>query len=275
MSEYYKPNRNPGWNYGGRNFRLSRSKIDLFFQCARCFYLDNKLGVARPPGFPFNLNNAVDELLKREFDAYRARGEGHPLMKSYGLDAVPYSHDELEAWRDALKRGVQILHKPTGLLVRGGVDDVWIGTDGKLIIADYKATSKKGEVTIDSAWQDSYKRQMEVYQWLFRMNGFEVSDTGYFVYVNADSDKEAFDAKLDFDVKLIPYTGNCDWVEPALLKIKEILDSDAIPGADEYCDYCNYRTAAGEAMASHVKSKRPKVVAKINVEIDHKDSLFG
>ena len=65
MSQYYKPDRNPGWNYGGDRWRLSRSKIGLFVECQRCFYIDNKLGTARPPGFPFNLNSAVDALLKK------------------------------------------------------------------------------------------------------------------------------------------------------------------------------------------------------------------
>jgi len=30
----------------------------------------------RPPGFPFTLNSAVDELLKREFDTYRVKKKG-------------------------------------------------------------------------------------------------------------------------------------------------------------------------------------------------------
>jgi len=56
-------------------FPLSRSKVDLFISCPRCFYLDRRLGIARPPGFPFNLNSAVDTLLKNEFDEYRRSGE--------------------------------------------------------------------------------------------------------------------------------------------------------------------------------------------------------
>lgn len=256
MSQYYKPNRNPDWNYGGKNFRLSRSKIDLFLECARCFYLDNKLGVSRPPPFPFSLNNAVDELLKREFDIYRAKGVAHPLMKNYGINAVPYAHEELDKWRDALRHGVQYMHEPTGLLVRGGVDDVWMGSDGKLIVADYKATSKKAEVNINAEWQDGYKRQIEVYQWLFRQNGFQVSDTGYFVYVNADSDKEAFDAKLEFDIKIIPYIGNDNWVEPTLFKIKETLDKDKTPEQSDDCDYCTYRNAVEEVLPKPTKEKK-------------------
>ena len=61
-------------------FALSRPKVELFMGCPRCFYLDRRLGIARPAGFPFNLNSAVDALLKREFDRYRAEGAPHPLM---------------------------------------------------------------------------------------------------------------------------------------------------------------------------------------------------
>jgi len=49
-------------------FKVSRSKIELFTQCPRCAYLDLKLGVKRPETPTFTLNNAVDALLKREFD---------------------------------------------------------------------------------------------------------------------------------------------------------------------------------------------------------------
>ena len=46
-------------------FKLSRTKIDLFVECPRCFYLDRRLGVSRPPMFPYSLNQAVDTLLKK------------------------------------------------------------------------------------------------------------------------------------------------------------------------------------------------------------------
>src|SRR5580693_4904197 len=121
MSDFYKPKRNPDWNYGGPKWTLSRSKIDLFMECQRCFYIDNKLGVARPPGFPFNLNSAVDALLKKELDTYRAKGTQHPLAKQYNLDAIPLAHEKMDEWRNALNQGVQYVHPTTGLTVRGGV----------------------------------------------------------------------------------------------------------------------------------------------------------
>ena len=246
----------------GEPYTVSRSKIDLFSECPRCAYLDMRLGIKRPSGPAFTLNNAVDELLKREFDTHRANGKAHPLMKTYDVDAVPYQNGDLEAWRDALRRGISCLHKPTNLFIRGGIDDVWVTPSGELLIVDYKATSKKIGPSTEDDLYDSYKRQMEIYQWLFRQNGFMVSPTGYFVYVNGKADAAAFDGKLEFDVVLIPYTGSDAWIEPKLFELKEMLLSDEIPEVGTAfgggpCDFCTYREAAGkELLEIHRDAKK-------------------
>ncbi|MDD5109761.1 MAG: PD-(D/E)XK nuclease family protein [Patescibacteria group bacterium] len=245
MSEYYRPRRSSNLYTPGsaEPFRVSRSKIDLFLNCPRCFYLDRRLGVAQPPGFPFSLNAAVDKLLKKEFDIHRAQGTQHPLMRAYKIDAVPFDHPKMEEWRDSLGGGIRYFHAPTKFLVTGGVDDLWVNPGGEISVVDYKATAKDSEVNIDAAWQIGYKRQMEVYQWLFRQNGFTVSDAGYFVYVNGKTDRKAFDGKLEFDVKILPYRGNDAWVEPTLYEILRCLESDQLPAPAKDCDFCNYRAA--------------------------------
>ena len=242
MSEYYKAQRIRGM-YDSKSkepFRLSRSRIDLFLNCPRCFYFDRRLGIDRPPGYPFSLNSAVDKLLKKEFDIHRAKGTAHPLIEHYKIDAVPFAREKINEWRDALRRGITYLHKDTNLLITGGVDDVWVDSEGELMIVDYKATSKEEEVNLDADWQIGYKRQMEIYQWLFRKNGFLVSDIGYFVYCNGDADKDAFDAKLEFDIKIIPYEGDDSWVEKTIIDVHKCLNSDKIPNAGSDCDYCKY-----------------------------------
>src|SRR3989339_1314126 len=175
MSEYYKPNKHPAWLFNSEqknNFKLSRSKLDLYMSCPRCFCLDNRLGVARPPGYPFALNSAVDYLLKKEFDIHRAKGTKHPLIEKYGIDAQPAAHEDLNIWRENFK-GIQYLHKPTNLIITGAIDDLWINKNGEYIIVDYKSTSKDEDITeLNKDWQIGYKRQMEIYQWLLRQNGY-------------------------------------------------------------------------------------------------------
>lgn len=246
MSDYYNPRRTKGLfdPKSMEPFKVSRSKIDLFLNCPLCFYLDRRLGVGRPPGFPFNLNSAVDTLLKKEFDIHRALKSAHPLMDAYKLkDIVPYADERLDTWRDTFK-GVQHLHEPTSLIITGAVDDIWVNKKRELIVVDYKATSKEEKVSLDKEWQIGYKRQMEVYQWLLRMNDFKVSDTGYFVYCNGKTDREAFDGKLEFDIDLISYKGDSSWVADTLEDIKKCLVAEKPPKPAENCDYCSYRKAA-------------------------------
>lgn len=256
MSDYYSGKRTRGlFDSASRDsFVLSRTKLDLFMTCPRCFYLDQRLGVGQPPGYPFSLNNAVDILLKKEFDIHRADGTTHPLMKTYGIDAVPLQDERMDEWRDARMGGIRFLHKPTNLILRGGIDDVWQNSKGELHIVDYKATAKNSEVNLDAEWQKGYKRQMEIYQWLFRQNGFKVSSIGYFVYVNGKTDRKAFDGKLEFDVKIIPYEGDDSWVEGSLQEVKQCLMSDKLPPASADCDFCVYRKAVQDALEPFTKS---------------------
>lgn len=251
MSEYYTPRRVKNIYEPGNPtpFKLSRSKIELFIGCPKCFYLDRRLGVGRPPGYPYTLNSAVDTLLKKEFDLLRQNGEAHPLMKKYGVDAIPAKHDMLDEWRNNFK-GVQVLHKETNLLIHGAIDDLWKNPKDEYIVVDYKSTSKNEEiVALDKEWQDAYKRQLEIYMWLVRGNGLTVSDAGYFVYCNGKvADMEKFDGKLEFDITLIPYVGNDTWVEDTIKEMHKCLNSNEIPEAGEDCDFCAYRDAVGEVL---------------------------
>ena len=242
MSKYYNPQRTRGLYKpeSKEPFKLSRSKIDLFLSCQRCFYFDRRLGTGRPPGYPFALNSAVDRLLKKEFDGYREAGKTHPIIEKYKIDAKPVSHQDLDDWRNNFK-GVRHLHTPTNLLIFGAIDDLWQNSKGEYIVVDYKATSKGEAITeLNQDWHDTYKRQMEIYQWLVRKNGLVVSDTGYFLYANGIADKEAFNKKLEFVTTLIAYKGNDDWMEETLVKIHKCLESNEIPEAHIDCDYCGY-----------------------------------
>jgi hypothetical protein len=229
-------------------------------QCQRCFWLDVRLKITRPSSPPFNINKTIDELFKKEFDTHRAAGTPHPIMAANKLvDVVPFQHKDLDTWRYNFT-GVVTLHQPTNLHVFGAIDDVWVNADGELIVVDYKATSKDRDVSIDSGWQISYKRQVEVYQWLLRQNGFQVSDTAYFVYTNARLDVDGFSDTLQFKTKLIPYAGNAEWVEPTLKAMKICMDGDMPPVGDSImggvCEHCDYARRRTELTLQHIRATK-------------------
>lgn len=238
-------------------FKVSRSKIELYKQCPRCFWLDVRLKITRPSSPPFNINKTIDELFKKEFDVHRAAGTPHPIMIQNKLTGVvPFTHADLDTWRYNFT-GVVALHDATNLHVFGAVDDVWVNEAGELIVVDYKATSKDKEVSLGSGWQISYKRQIEVYQWLLRRNGFTVSNTGYFVYTNARMDIDGFGDRLEFRTKLIPYTGDDEWVEPTLHEMKTCMDGGMPPVGESImggmCEHCEYARRRTELTLEHVR----------------------
>ena len=241
-------------------FKVSRSKIELFMQCPRCFWLDARLKLKRPSGPPFRINSAIDELLKKEFDAHRKEGTPHAIMQEYSVEAIPFAHDDLDTWRENFV-GIQALHEPTNLLIFGAVDDIWVNADEELIVVDYKATAKSAEITIDADWQIAYKRQLEVYQWLLRANGFKVNDTGYFVYANGRLDVEGFYNKVEFRTKIIPYKGSDSWVDKTLAKMKETLEGNMPPVGTAAmggpCDFCEYAKKRTMLTLDHLH-KKPK-----------------
>lgn len=256
MTQYWRQRSIPYRPGQKTPFKLSRSKIELFTQCQRCFWLDVRLKIKRPDGPPFNINKAIDELFKKEFDSYRAKGEKHPLMVQYSVDAIPFAHKDLDTWRENFT-GVATVHKPTNLHIFGAVDDIWISSNEELHVVDYKATAKASEVSLDAGWQVTYKRQMEVYQWLLRQNGFAVSDTGYFVYTNGRLDLDAFNDRIEFKTKVIEYTGNDSWIELTLENMKQVMDGDMPPVGDSImggpCEFCEYARARTKLTLEYFK----------------------
>lgn len=259
MPGYKTQTSNPYHPGQSKSYKLSRSKIELFTQCKRCFWLGERLKISRPSSPPFQINKAIDELFKKEFDSYRQKQEPHPIMVKNKINAIPFAHKDLDNWRENFV-GVQALHEPTNLLIFGAVDDVWVSPKAELIVVDYKATAKKTDVNLDADWQQSYKRQMEIYQWLLRQNGFTVSDTGYFVYANGRTDADGFYDRVEFKTKVIAHTGSSDWVGATIYDIKQCLEGSmpsvgqSIMGGE--CEFCAYARSRTELTLRYLSNKK-------------------
>ena len=203
------------------------------------------------PSIPgFLLNEATDVLLKKHFDKYRQTQECPPYLIEQGYDhLVPFQHDNFELWTQSLHYGaagrMHTVVEEYNLKIGGGLDDVWQDTKtGILHIVDYKSTSKStnGPELLDGFFAQAYKRQMDLYVWVMRRMGFEVSGTGYFLYVNGDRGTETDFLQpdkglMEFKVSLIPYETNLKWIDPTLAAIKETLHLPARPDHSEGCEH--------------------------------------
>ena len=223
-----------------KNFRISRSKVDLHIKCKRCFWLDRVkgLGMIQPPSF--TLNNAVDNLLKNEFDFYRSAKKKHPIFIKNDLNIMPFSHPNLNEWRENFK-GISYTDTELDLVFTGAIDDLWINLDtGKLIVVDYKATSKEGRISISySGWWPAYKRQIDFYSFLLIKNDLELEPYGFFLYANAIKDG-FFEKKLKFNLQLIKYEYDIEWIPNKLKELASTLNNENMPEGSKSCDHCSY-----------------------------------
>ena len=232
----------PGYEIGQHQaFEVSRSKIEDFVRCKKCFVLDRRHKLGKPSMPAFTLNSAVDSLLKKEFDVHRVAGTVHPELKKLGFDFIPYKSENMDLWRNNFK-GLRVTHKPTNLVIHGALDDVWQTKEGQLIVVDYKATAKREPVEqlTDAILHQAYRRQLEVYQWLLVQLGFDVSDNAYWFYVTGRKDESAFNQQIVFDSRLIEHRVDTSWVEPTVVEIKATLENPSLPEAAEACEHCQY-----------------------------------
>ena len=254
-------------------YELSRSRIETFIKCKACFWLQQIKRVS-PPEIPsFTINTTTDILLKRDADKVRGKS-ALPIWEANGLGhIIPFEHEHLENWTNSLNYGkdetfFNHVHPETNIKLGGGLDDVFINTEnGELHVVDYKSTAQgtrspkqyvKKPVSIDDPWKISYKRQMDMYVWVMRNKGYDVSNTGYFVYVDAQhrdrygmlTDSNPTIAWMKFAASILPYEADTTWVEPTLLDIKRfLLEQESCPEhtpiGDNYsgCDLGRYLEA--------------------------------
>ena len=260
-------------------YELSRSRIETWMRCKACFWLQQIKGV-KPPEIPsFTINTTTDILLKRDADQVRGKAT-LPILEKNGLGhLIPFEHEDLEKWTESLHFGLSeqhfnFVHEETNIKLGGGLDDVYFNTETNQIhIVDYKSEAQGTRApekyspepsSIEKPWKIGYKRQMDMYVWIARKKGFDVSSTGYFLYVNAqhfekngmlladDPDK----AMMEFAASVIPYEADPSWVEPTLFEIKDFLENqktcpEHTPYIDAYtgCDLGRYLNQVNEALS--------------------------
>jgi hypothetical protein len=232
--------------------RFSRSTLELFMNCPRCFYLAHRKNIKTPAGYPLTLNNAVDKLLKAEFDIHREAGTVHPMLQQSGLTLIPFKNDHMTPWRQN-RKGIEFQRDEDHVFC-GAVDDVWLNSHTrKLHVADYKATARATPVTaFDPETQPhhrAYARQLEFYTWLLQKLHYDVDEEAYLVYATGDSTRDTFDSTLHFQTHVLTHRCELAWIDPALENMLACYYAPTPPEPGANCATCRYVTAYLHAVA--------------------------
>ena len=239
ISSIYSPNQT-------EDFKVSRGKFSNFLLCPRCFYLDRVKGLAEPAMPGWTLNETTDYLLKKEFDECRKKQIPHRLFSKYNLNhIVPFDHPSMDDWRNSLHKGLMVRYKESNIILSGGVDDIWFDTKKEtLIVVDYKSQASNNQVEteayLSSLYHEGYKIQMDFYNYLLDLMDFPISDTSYFLVVNANRGADSFNGVMEFDETLVPYKHNIEWIDEEVQNMIDCMNSKKLPEVNISCENCAY-----------------------------------
>jgi len=222
-------------------FTISRSKIDLFFDCNRCFYLDQKHGIKRPHGTPLVINNFVVNHYKNLINEFRIKQIVYPDSIKIKKKLIPTNIEALNLWNHPFK-GISYVHKKTNFKIKATLDDVWQCSETKdftpIII---KSTSRKKDINAETIWP-GYWKQLSLYSYLLSKNSLDMSNTGILIYLNALENNPNSIKKIDFELLIFEKILDLSWIEPSLEVIFKTLNSNEVPLNHNSCKYCRYQT---------------------------------
>ncbi len=218
--------------------QLSPNSLNLFLECPHCFWLDKKMGIKRPPPYPYALNSAVDALLKEEFDTYRSKNLPHPLLLENNIKAHLFSNQKLlNQWRNNLA-GIRYFDRELEATLFGAVDDVLESDDGKLAPLDYKSTGSK----VANIY-DRFQLQLDTYTFLMEKNGFKTMKKGYLAFYIVDKDKGFID-RLPFRKEIYEIDTNPADVYEIFKDAVAVLKKDSPPPHSQDCQFQKYLKGA-------------------------------
>ena len=160
------------------NYKLSKSSLSLMKECPRCFWLTQHKVWKRPQGIFPSLPSGMDNILKTHFDKFREKGKLPPeLCDNHDCKDMKLFDDKelLKIWRNNFKGiGWKDIE---GNVLFGAIDDLLINGK-KLITMDYK--TRGFPLKEDTA--EFYQDQLDIYNFLFRKNGYETEDYAFLIF---------------------------------------------------------------------------------------------
>ncbi len=209
-----------------KNNKISRSQIELFIDCPRCFWLDVKFKIKRPEFKGGYIGSKYDPILKNYFDKHRKNNKTPKEIEKHQLNLFS-DFETLKTWRG---KGIEYFHQKHNVIYYGKIDDL-LTKDEYLIPFDFKTTTSK-----NFQIYEDYKRQLEIYGYLLTKNNHSVLDMGVFYVVKIDIN-ENFEKIEEREIVKIENL-NYETYDEVLENLIEIYNSEKEPEASPNCDFC-------------------------------------
>lgn len=211
--------------------KLSPSRLNLFLDCTRCFWLENIKGIFRPDGVFPSLPSGMDIAIKAHFDRFRKLGELPPEIKGKVVGKLLGDEELITKMRDW--KTFSFEDKEMGVIFRGGLDDCLVHESAHIPI-DFKTRGFKLEE--DSSGY--YQNQLDCYALLLEKNGFKQPGFAYLVYYIVKEVKK--NGAVKFDIRVVKIDTDSKRAMDLLRKAVEVLNGPMPEPSDE-CEFCRWR----------------------------------
>lgn len=227
----------------GSNVSLSASKLNIFRDCKRCFWLQMVKKIERPRGMFPSLPAGMDRLTKAYFDQYRGAMPPELVGKVPGvLWGTVAEIGKLRHWQSGMKPIIQTPHGSVSLI--GALDDLSFH-EGQYSPVDGKT---KGSAVKPGDTEKYYAMQGDLYSLALRESGKPPSGQAHFFYLwpAGFSAQGAGCILLGFEFEVVTIEASAErGLESVCAATKLLREADPVTGpeAAKTCEYCNYHRA--------------------------------
>ena len=222
--------------------RLSKSALENFRRCARCFWLEKTQDIKQPQGIRAGVPMGIDRVLRGHYDAHRAASTvppelaGHIPGGLYPEDRI--SMKDLRNWRKGLAVVVEGFELSTAL------DDLlYSPATGLYNMIDYKS---KAKLTDEEDTRKYYQTQADAYDLALNANGYKTDGRAFFAYYSpARVGSSAPSNEVDFrwNAQIVVITADHARVKAMLVRAGRCLEARTAPEPSPTCEQCNYVAA--------------------------------
>lgn len=211
---------------------LSKSALEVFQSCPKCFWMDKMAKVGRPRGPMPSVVNAIDAQMKILVEDCVRIGVEVPYLR--GTTQVPYpDRPKVQTFRSW--RTFQALVETGDRTIKawGELDDLLIGSDGKVWPWDYKS---KGTEPTQEYCEKYNQLQGDMYHLLLEGQGLTASGQARFTYIWPEFDK----GMIVFRHKNIEMETDAGRATKVLSAAAECLEGECPKEGEMDCDYCSF-----------------------------------
>jgi hypothetical protein len=218
-----------------KSLTLSNSRLGLFTECPRCFWLDLNARIKRPDTIFPSLPGGLDTQFKRYFDQFRARGDLPPEVKGKLPGRLLSDAETIDRWRD-WRRGLRYAPAWAEVELMGALDECLVDQAGFHYPLDYKTRGYAPKADTHGYYHD----QMNLYTLLLEGNGHQTKRLAYLLYYHPVEVRQH--GLIQFDINVQEVATDPEAAERLVKAAVAVLNGPA-PASSAECGFCRFNSA--------------------------------